>query len=237
MGATSAYESSSIRSSYKAYSAAKPAVISSRSVSKVGSDSVKVENTSLDSSSEEPADVDLGAIESDAALLTVAVPSDDATVTVNGHPTTSDGKVRQFMSRGLKDGFVYTYVVEVRYQVDGQEKSESKSVRLRPGDIERVVFDAPVVAKAAAEPVTVVKLHVPSDAQVTLAGNATDGSGTTRTFRTKQLKAGQQWAGYTIRVTKLVNGQLVSKERTLDVHAGSTTELTFDFDDSELAQR
>ena len=84
---------------------------------------------------------------------------------------------------------------------------------------------------------TVVKLHVPANATVQLAGNKTNGSGRLRTFRTKQLKAGQQWAGYTTRVTKLINGQKVSKEHTLDVHAGSTTELTFDFDDSELAQR
>ena len=168
----------------------------------------------------------------------MSVPADDATVTVNGHPTTSDGKVRQFMSRGLKDGYVYTYVVEVQYQVDGQEKKDSKSVKLRPGDVERVVFDAPIVAEVAeTEPVTVVKLHVPADAEVTLAGNGTNGSGPIRTFRTKQLKAGQQWVGYTIRVTKLVNGQKVSKERTVDVEAGSRTELTFDFDDSEIAQR
>lgn len=177
-------------------------------------------------------------IDSDAALLTVAVPRDDATLTVNGHKTTSSGKVRQFMSRGLKEGFVYTYEVQVTYTVGGEEKTESKSVKLRPGDTERVVFDAPAIAEVVQEdPITVVRLYVPSDAQVTLAGNATDGRGSTRTFRTKQLKAGQQWSDYTIRVTHQVHGQPVSKERTVNVAAGSTTELTFDFDDSELAQR
>jgi uncharacterized protein (TIGR03000 family) len=175
------------------------------------------------------------AVDADAAMLTVAVPG-GAKVTVNGHPTASDGAVRQFMSRGLKEGYVYTYVVVATFDVGGKEKTESKSVKLRPGDNERVEFTAPVEPKVE-DVVTVVKLHVPSEAQVTLAGNTTSGRGVVRTFRTKQLKAGQQWAGYTIRVTAVVNGQSHSKERTIDVAAGSTNELTFDFNSNAVAVR
>jgi uncharacterized protein (TIGR03000 family) len=184
------------------------------------------------------------AVEHDAAVLTVAVPG-DAIVLVNGHQTKSDGTIRQFKSRGLKEGYVYTYVVKATYNVGGQAKTETKSVRLRSGSEERVEFVAPEPAPKAtvSKPVesedvlTVVRLHVPSDAQVTLAGNATTGTGDVRTFRTKQLKPGQQWAGYTIRVTAVVGGQTVSKERTIDVTAGSTNELTFDFNGSSVASR
>lgn len=181
-------------------------------------------------------------VESDAAMLTVEVPM-NAKVTVNGHPTSSDGTVRQFMSRGLKKGYVYTYVVKATFDVGGEEKTDSKSIKLRPGDIERVEFETPEpVQPATPQPktedvVTVVRLHVPADAKVNLAGNDTSGSGTVRTFRTKQLKAGQQWAGYTVRVTSVRNGQPVVKERTVDVKAGSTTELTFNFDDDSIASR
>ena len=184
------------------------------------------------------------AIDSDAALLTVSVPHDQAKVTVNGHETSSDGSIRQFMSRGLKKGYVYTYVVKVEYEANGEAKTEEKSVKLRPGDNERVEFEKPAEPSTAdvtvtknADTTTVVKLHVPADAKVTLAGNETKGSGAIRTFRTTQLKPGEQWSNYTVNVTAVINGQSVSKMRTVNVVAGSTTELTFDFDSVSVARR
>ncbi|MGB7348163.1 MAG: TIGR03000 domain-containing protein [Pirellulaceae bacterium] len=185
------------------------------------------------------------AIDADAALLTVAVPNDSAKVTVNGHETKSSGSVRQFMSRGLEDGFVYTYVVKVQYDFNGTPKTDSKEVKLRSGQTEQVVFepakeDAKPAAEdsaAAAQPViTVVKLHVPSGAKVNLAGTDTNGKGEIRTFRTKSLKAGDSWTNYTVRVTANVGGQDVSKEQTVNVAAGSTTELSFDFDAADVAK-
>ena len=98
------------------------------------------------------------------------------------------------MSRGLKKGFVYTYVVEVSFEANGKEHKESKSVKLRGGDIEELEFEAPAAPETpeptADEVVTVVRLHVPQNATVMLAGNATKGSGSIRTFRTKLLKSG-----------------------------------------------
>ena len=79
--------------------------------------------------------------------------------------------------------------------------------------------------------------RVPADSVVTLAGNKTNGSGAVRTFRTKQLKSGQKWSAYTISVKAVVNGRPVSLERTLDVAAGSTHDLTFDFDNNSVASR
>ena len=161
------------------------------------------------------------ALDDDAALLTVAVPVESARVTVNGHETTSDGMVRQFMSRGLKEGYLYTYEVVVSYQLSGREMTDTKTIKLRPGDMERMVFhqsedvssesndqsdsqgnETQVSAPAVEQrPETVVKIHVPEDASVILAGNPTHGVGPTRTFRTTQLAAGQSWENYTVVVT------------------------------------
>ena len=181
-------------------------------------------------------------VDEDAAVLAVRVP-ESANVTVNGHATKSDGEIRQFMSRGLKKGFVYTYVVKVTY--DGDDKAQSKTIDLRPGDYEEIAFErkSPVQQVAARKPaiddsvITVVQLHVPTRAEVSLSGTLTKGSGELRTFRTKQLKRGEQWTDYTVSVTADINGQSITKERTVNVQAGSVTELTFDFNDTPLASR
>ena len=185
----------------------------------------------------EPAIPSEASIGRDAALLTVAV-AETATVTVNVLETSSKGAVRQFMSNGLKDGFVYTYVVNVTY-ADG-EKMDSKTVKLRAGAIERLVFNQPVPVKtatAAVAPETVVIVHVPADAKVNLAGNDTNGTGLVRTFRTRQLSDGQHWANYTIRVTTKVDGVPVTKEKTIDLKAGDAHDFAFDFDAASVATR
>ena len=197
--------------------------------------------TIIDSSSYESKKPAIG---DDAGLLTVAVPNSSATVTVNGHSTSSEGTVRQFMSKGLEKGYVYTYVVKIDYELNGKTFADSKEVKLRPGDTKQVVFDADAEAKTAepsdlettkseqanAKVITVVKLMVPSDAVVNLAGNDTNGAGPIRTFRTTALKAGEKWENYTVRVSTRIGGQLVSREQTVNVVAGSTTELEFDFE-------
>jgi uncharacterized protein (TIGR03000 family) len=179
-------------------------------------------------------------VEGDSAILTVAVP-EDAVVTVNGLPTKSSGPIRQFMSTGLEAGFVYKYVVEVRYA--DSDKAETRTVRLRAGVAERLVFSGPnadnVVEQdsAQADLETVVTVRVPADAKVSLAGNDTNGAGEVRTFRTRQLAEGEAWSNYTIRVTATINGSSISQERSLNLVAGSAHELTFDFESSDVANR
>ena len=86
-----------------------------------------------------PADDDSAATESGSALLTVSVP-EDASVVVNGFQTKAVGSVREFKSSGLMPGFVYTYDIEVTYTVDGEERTENKSVKLRSGMRQSVAF-------------------------------------------------------------------------------------------------
>jgi uncharacterized protein (TIGR03000 family) len=70
-----------------------------------------------------------------------------------------------------------------------------------------------------------------------LAGNETNGFGPVRTFRTTQLAAGENWENYTVRVELESNGRQLSQERTINVAAGDTVELNFEFDDQAIAMR
>lgn len=221
----SGYGSSGGVSSYPAYESYAPMMDG-------GYDGGSVSEPALPETSSE------ASIGKDAALLTIAVP-ESATVVVNGLETSSRGEVRQFMSIGLQEGFGYTYVVDVTF-ADGR-KATSKSVKLRAGAAERMVFNEPsvpaTIVSASVAPETVVTLRVPADATVNLAGNDTTGAGDVRTFRTRQLAEGQKWDNYTIRVTAVINGVSRTKEETIDLVAGSEHEFTFAFDDATLASR
>jgi len=171
------------------------------------------------------------AVDSDSIQLSVAVPA-NALVFVNDLPTTSTGANRLFVSRGLQAGKLYKF--EVRAELvgsDGQTVSETKSVTMTAGARDQLSF-----ASLAGTPVpTTVTLNVPADAKVVLAGNATAAVGETRTYRTSQLKAGEQWDDYVIEVEH--KGQV--KRESLRLVAGDEISLTFNFDEdaSKVASR
>lgn len=174
-------------------------------------------------------------IQQDAALITLAVAA-DARVTVNGHLTSSEGPIRQFMSRGLKEGFTYTYDIVVETVVDGAPQQQTQTLSLRAGDTERLVFSAPVSDKVE----TALVVLVPEDAQVVLAGNSTKATGEERVYRTKQLTKGQVWEGYEVTATIVRDGREVTQTQVLRLEAGSERKLVFDFDneaDLTLASR
>lgn len=162
---------------------------------------------------------------SDAIYLNVSVPA-AAKVFVNDMATTSTGASRQFISRGLEAGKRYKF--EIRAEVtaaDGSVATETKTVSLGAGQREELDF-----ASLAQTPVqTAVTINVPADARVVLAGNETSASGETRTFRTAQLKAGEQWDDYVIEVHH--DGKV--KRETLRLVAGDDVALTFNFDDDK----
>ncbi len=180
---------------------------------------------SADAGSAEPASSTVNAsVAADTALLTVSVP-EAARVTVNGHETTSTGPVRQFMSKGLQAGYQYSYDIAVETEIDGETVTERQTVSVRAGQAERLVFD-PAANRGVQ---TALTLHVPEDAEVTLAGNATAATGQVRTYRTSQLRAGETWNDYAIEVAVTQNGQRVVKQKTIALKAGSEQELEFAF--------
>ncbi|GIW93125.1 MAG: hypothetical protein KatS3mg110_1166 [Pirellulaceae bacterium] len=157
-----------------------------------------------------------------SALLTVSVP-ESARVYVNGLPTTSTGSERRYISRGLRPGMAYTYEVRAEVTVDGQTVEETKTVELRAGDTARLEF------RLEPRPETVLTLHVPEDARVTLAGHDTSATGQVRVFRSRALAPGQTWENYRVRVSVERDGRTLVKEETLTLRAGEQRELQFDF--------
>jgi uncharacterized protein (TIGR03000 family) len=71
-------------------------------------------------------------------------------------------------------------------------------------------------------------LHVPADAKVWLAGNATGSKGATRQFETTMLAAGQSWKGYEIRVATEIDGREQVVSKVIDLAAGDTVEFSLD---------
>jgi len=165
-----------------------------------------------------------------SATLTVNVPA-DASVFVNGAKTKSVGSERTYVSRGLQSGFDYTYEIRAEVQRNGKTIDETKVVSLRAGQNSQLTFDL----KAQASVATTLKLHVPKDAKVILAGNETSSSGALREFTTTKLASGKTWKTYTVRVTVNRDGETLAQEKTIELKAGSSEELVFDFDAPQVA--
>jgi uncharacterized protein (TIGR03000 family) len=91
------------------------------------------------------------------------------------------------------------------------------------------------LAAAQAVPATTVKVLVPADAKVYLAGNETSSTGDAREFTTTKLAAGQSWDNYTVRVTVDRDGKTLTREKTITLRAGDDQELSFDFDTPQVA--
>lgn len=162
------------------------------------------------------------------ATIFVNLPA-DAKVFVNDMATVSTGEHRHYVSRGLRGGVAYTYKIRVEFAKDGKPASENKLVRLRAGESIELAFGGAQPAAAVETAQTEVKLHVPAEAKVTLAGAATEQTGELRTFSTSGLKPGQKWEGYQVRVELERDGQTLVEEKTITVEGGKTYDLTFDF--------
>jgi len=90
------------------------------------------------------------------------------------------------------------------------------------------------LAAATGPAKTELKLRVPENARVSLAGLPTKQTGAERTFITDLLTAGQEWEGYTILVELERDGKQLVQERTLKIEGGQTYELAFDFDATDV---
>ncbi len=159
-------------------------------------------------------------VPADAALLVVEVPA-EAKVFVNGNETQSKGGVRRFLSRGLAAGRQYEFVVRIAVERDGKPAEQTKVVALGAGERTSVSF----VESTSSTSLT---LRVPADAKVWLAGNATAASGEVRHFETKNLRAGQAWRNYEIKVATTVDGREQVVSKTIDLVAGDRVELALD---------
>jgi uncharacterized protein (TIGR03000 family) len=169
----------------------------------------------------------------DETVLNINLPA-ESLVFVNGKPTKSTGGQRTFVARRLVPGKVYTFEVKAILNRDGQEVTRSEIVSVTGGNNRNVAFDFDAEQKV----VTTVAVNVPADARVQLAGNDTNRTGENRVFLTKDLAPGQSWNGYTVVATIVRDGKTITREKTIDVNAGNTYEMSFDFsNDSRVAAR
>jgi uncharacterized protein (TIGR03000 family) len=131
----------------------------------------------------------------------------------------------------LQSGFNYTYEVKAEVVRDGRSIEQVKQVNLRAGQTAELAFDFPRSEQLE----TSLTVHVPAEAKVYLAGNATKAQGEVRVFRTTGLAAGKDWSDYTVRVEVEQDGRTVTKEKTISLKAGESQEVTFDFEDDRVA--
>lgn len=159
---------------------------------------------------------------SDEIHIVVDLP-ESAKVFVNGNKTSSTGTSRRFVSRNLEAGASYRFDIRVEDERNGKSVSENKTLVLVPGSTETLAFkldEKPVVAE------TVLKLNVPADAKVSLAGNSTKSIGESRTYRTKELTTGQVWEDYKI----VVSWNGIVREKSIRLIGGDDMEISFNFD-------
>ncbi len=170
------------------------------------------------------------AIQPTEVHLVVKLP-ESAKVFVNGKLTSTTGEVRRFVSRDLKEDQAYRFEVKaVLTHEDGSEVFQNKTVVINSGFAEELTFDM----KNADDPVeTILTLNVPENAKVVLAQNATKSDGSSRVYRTKQLREGQAWDDYKIEVTY----EGVTKEKTIRLIGGDKLELSFKFDSEYNANK
>lgn len=188
--------------------------------------------TELPESATEPAGETTSLLQN--GYLTVSVP-EGAKIFVNDKPTTTTGTFRRYKTPSIDSETSLTYQVKAVVEKDGQQLTQTKVVDLTSGDSKHLEFEF----ETDTPPVTVLSLNVPEDAEVTLAGNPTSSTGPTRLFTTTNLRAGDQWKDYTIVVTANVEGRKVVKTKTIDLNAGDSIDLDFEFaeNSTRLASR
>ena len=203
--------------------------------------------TSSNPTSSDSEPVDQPELENGVANLTISVPK-NAEITVNGQATTSKGNLRHFRSINLGEDEVYTYRIEVSYVVDGIEMTDQAVVKMQAGTNHQLDFQKTLVKENPVDDTgdeeepkdlsdTIVRIHVPDGAIVSLDGQSTKSVGSMRTFKTASLQAGEVWDDYLIRVEAEVNGGTVIQERFVKIVGGTESDHHFDFTMSSLASR
>ncbi|MGI9515526.1 MAG: TIGR03000 domain-containing protein, partial [Pirellulaceae bacterium] len=167
-------------------------------------------------------------VSGDTAILNLRVPT-DAVVYVNGKRTSTPGSFRSYVSRNLDPGKNYSYEVRAEVERSGETVARTKVVELAAGVNKTFELDF----QQAEETITSVTLFVPEDAQVSLGGVETKASGPMRYFSTTSLKHGDQWKAYQVSVTVERDGEQITRKRYVDVNAGESVNLRFDFDTAE----
>jgi len=174
-------------------------------------------------------------------LLSVKVPA-DAKVFVNDRPTTSTGSDREYISRDLQPGSGYSYKVRAEFVRNGKPVTEEKTVRMTAGQTSSLTFtegenQVQTADSGETDTRTTLKVRLPADAKLFLAGHETKAVGKVREFSTDKLPAGSQWATYDIRAVVNRDGHEEVREQTVSLEAGQTREIAINFDSPQVADK
>lgn len=180
-----------------------------------------------------PAKKAAGLVPAGGAILLVEVP-ENAKLFINGNPSYLTGGLRKFAAKGLTDEQQYQYEVKMIVEEGGQSREQTKTVWLVAGEEQTVAFsaaEATVVADAGKPALltgetTNLTLRVPADAKVWIEGHLTTSTGAVRTFGTRRLAQGEEWADYEVRVATVVAGQEQVAVKKLTLTGGRDTDLT-----------
>jgi uncharacterized protein (TIGR03000 family) len=140
--------------------------------------------------------------------------------------TKTPGAERQFVSRNLLVGEKYPYVIRAEVERNGKKITQTKVVDLYAGLNKKIGFDF----SDTPELITSVTLSVPDDAKVVLGGVKTKTDGPIRYYSTKELQKGDSWEDYTVEVSVVRNGKTIKKSKTMQIEAGESVKLSFNFD-------
>jgi uncharacterized protein (TIGR03000 family) len=194
---------------------------------------MKVDEGAASEKADEPTpttDDDEASLDADATMISVMVP-EDADVYVNGYRTQSGGMRRRFVSSGLQAGRKYAFEVRVVAQRDGREVSDSQVLQVMAGERNELAFNLPTTTEVE----STLTLHVPENAEVTLAGSPTRIGGATRVFRTTRLSANETWDNYTVQVSWEDHGQTLTRSKSITLVGGEARELSFGSEDTAVA--
>lgn len=167
-------------------------------------------------------------------ILGIDVP-EDARVYVNDILTKTPGAHRRYVSRGLANGYQYTYKVRAVVDRNGKQLSDTRVVRVGAGQTANLAFNFQQTPSTSVP--TTLTLHVPEGAAVTLEGRETKASGSVRQFTTTELAKGAEWNDYSVVVTLERSGRTEIRKKTIDLIGGQSRDLTFDFGPDRIAAR
>ena len=183
-------------------------------------------------------------VPADGVAISVRVPT-GAKIFINDRATSSTGDERLYVSRGLRSGATYRYVVRAEVMQDGKKVDKEETVRLQPGQNANLEFNfteevakTPESTDVSAKPVaTTLLVNVPAKAKVFLSGAATDATGSSRQYVTHRLAEGQSWDNYLVRAEIERDGRKISRVPRVSIDGGETRQLNFDFDSPAVATR
>jgi len=105
-----------------------------------------------------------------------------------------------------------------------------------------MVVPAQPAAPAAGAPMTSIRrteglltVSVPADAKIFVNGQATSSTGEVRQYVSRDLASGMSYA-YEVRAEVVRDGQTLEQVKTIDLRAGATNALAFDFEATKTVE-